>query len=162
MTTSDERAKLIARYAAGPERLRAALDLAPVIEALAWRPSPDEWSAHEVAVHCADSEMNAALRIRYLVGEAEPVILGYDETGWATTFGYQEHPLTVALAVVDAVRAHTLPVIKALPDAAWARRGTHTESGPYGAEDWLQIYAAHLEEHAEQIERALARWPGAR
>ncbi|MDA1002217.1 MAG: DinB family protein [Chloroflexi bacterium] len=162
MTAAAERATLIASYAAGPARLRAALDNAPVIEALAWRPAPDEWSAHEIAVHCADSEMNAALRIRYLVAEREPVIQGYDETGWAAAMDYQAHPLTVALAVVDAVRAHTVPVIRALPEAAWARRGTHTESGTYGAEDWLRIYAAHLEEHAAQIERALARWPGAR
>ncbi|MEX2228949.1 MAG: DinB family protein [Dehalococcoidia bacterium] len=158
--TASERDALMLRYAAGPERLRASLDTAPAIAALAWRPAPDEWSAHEVAIHCADSEMNAALRIRYLVAEREPVIQGYDEFGWASALDYGHHPLTAALVVVDAVRAHTLPLIRALPEAAWSRRGTHTESGAYSAEDWLRIYAAHLEEHAAQIERALERWPG--
>src|SRR2546428_751802 len=34
--------------------------------ALQWRPKPGEWSAHEVVVHCADSETNSFVRIRFL------------------------------------------------------------------------------------------------
>ena len=45
-----------------------------------------------------------------------------------------------------------------LPEAAWQRAGRHTESGPYSAEDWLRIYAEHLEGHAQQIEANLAAW----
>jgi hypothetical protein len=47
-----ERRSLIDNYAAGPARLRAAIAAVPA-EALTWRPAPREWSAHEVAVHCA-------------------------------------------------------------------------------------------------------------
>lgn len=36
--------------------------------------------------------------------------------------------------------------------------GQHSESGRYGAEDWLKTYAEHLEGHARQIERNLAAW----
>jgi hypothetical protein len=43
-------------------------------------------------------------------------------------------------------------------EADWAKAGRHTESGPYGAEDWLRIYAAHLDGHARQIERNLDAW----
>ena len=39
-------------------------------------------------------------------------------------------------------------------DADFARTGTHAESGPYGVEDWLRIYARHAHEHADQIRRA--------
>ncbi len=62
--TGAEREALIERYARGVDRLRAALAKVPV-EALQWRPAPNRWSAHEVVVHCSDSEANAALRIRY-------------------------------------------------------------------------------------------------
>ena len=41
---------------------------------------------------------------------------------------------------------------------AWAREGTHTESGRYTAEHWLKTYAEHLEIHARQIERNLEAW----
>src|SRR5262245_54782519 len=60
--TPTERASLIERYANGPKRLREALQAVPT-DAMQWRPKPGEWSAHEVVVHCADSETQAASRI---------------------------------------------------------------------------------------------------
>jgi hypothetical protein len=152
-----EREALIDRYAAGPARLRAAFAAVPE-PVRQWRPSPGDWSAHEVVCHCADSESNAALRIRYLVAEREPLIVGYDQEAWARVFDYHARPVDTALATVDAVRANTVPLLWALPDEAWRREGRHTESGRYTAEDWLAIYAEHLEGHARQIEGNLAAW----
>jgi len=152
-----ERERLIQRYADGPARLKGALVQVPE-EARTWRPAPGEWSAHEIACHCADSETNAAARIRYLLSETEPVILGYDENAWAVTFDYHGHPIEPALAVVEAVRANTVALLRRVPDTAWTREGRHTESGRYTAEDWLRIYAAHLEDHSRQIENTLAAW----
>jgi hypothetical protein len=155
--TPAEREKLIRQYADGPRRLREALAKVPEA-ARAWRPAPGEWSAHEVVCHCADSETNAYARIRYVVGEKEPVIQGYDQEAWARTFDYHALPLEAALATVDAVRATTAALLRTFTDADWAKKGTHTESGPYGAEPWLTIYADHLENHARQIENNLAAW----
>jgi hypothetical protein len=156
-----ERQTLIRRYAEGPPRLRAALAAVPQ-EALQWRPKPGEWSAHEVVVHCADSETNAAARIRYLAAEADPVILGYDEAEWARRFDYHKHPLEPALTLVEAVRANTAALLVRMPEEAWQRVGRHTESGRYAAEDWLTIYAEHLEGHARQIEANVTAWRAAR
>ena len=152
-----EREALIQRYADGPARLKSALATVPA-EALQWRPEPGEWSAHEVVVHCADSETNAAARIRYLAAEADPVILGYDEAEWARRFDYHDHPLEPALALVEAVRANTVALIRRMGEEAWQRVGRHSKSGRYSAEDWLKIYAEHLEGHARQIEANVAAW----
>lgn len=38
--------------------------------------------------------------------------------------------------------------------ADWSRTGTHTESGAYSVKTWLELYAAHCHEHAEQIRAA--------
>ena len=152
-----ERNGLIDRYAEGPSRLKAALAKVPA-EALQWRPKPGEWSAHEVVVHCADSETNATARIRYLAAEADPVIQGYNEAEWARRFDYHSHPIGPALAVVEAVRANTVALLRRLPEDAWQRVGRHTESGTYSAEDWLKIYAEHLEIHSRQIEDNMAAW----
>ena len=152
-----KREALIRQFADGPARLRAALATVPAA-ALKWRPAPKEWSAHEVVIHCADSETNSFGRIRFLVAEPAPTIQGYDQDKWATTFGYRDLPLEPALAVVDAVRASTTALIRGLPDSTWTRTGRHTESGAYSAEDWLTIYADHLEGHARQIENNVAQW----
>lgn len=158
--TPEERDRLIQRCAEGPAKLRAALAGAPR-EAMQWRPAPGEFSIHETVCHCADSETNAAARIRYLVAEEKPVILGYDPDNWAAAFDYHHHPLEAALAAVDAVRANTVPLLRRLPDGAWDKVATHTESGRYTGADWLRIYAAHLEEHVEQVNRTLAAWRAA-
>jgi hypothetical protein len=152
-----EREALIEQYTRGPERIREALAKVPK-PALSWRPAAGKWSVHEVVVHCADSETNAALRIRYLIAEREPLIVGYDQDAWARVFDYQAQPLEDSLAATIAARGRTVPLLRRLTDAEWSKEGRHTESGRYTAEDWLRIYAAHLEGHAKQIERNLEAW----
>lgn len=154
---ASEREALIQRYEQGPTRLRHAFAQVPQ-EARKWRPAPGKWSAQEIVCHCADAEVNAAARIRYLVAEEKPTILGYDQDRWARTFDYHSARVEQALATVDAVRAHTTNLLRRLPETSWSAVGTHTESGPYGAMDWLRIYAEHLEKHSRQIERNLAQW----
>lgn len=155
--TPQQREALVEQYARGPERVREALSKVPS-EALQWKPAPDRWSVHEVVVHCADSESNAALRLRYLLAEKEPLIVGYDQDEWARLFDYHAQPLEVSLAVAAAARERTVPLLRRMGEADWKKAGRHTESGPYTAEDWLRVYAAHLEGHARQIEGNLAAW----
>jgi len=97
----------------------------------------------------------------YLLAETDPVIQGYDQEEWARRFDYHGQPLDPALAVVEAVRANTVALLRRLPEAAWVREGRHTESGRYTAEDWLAIYADHLEGHARQIETNVELWQAA-
>lgn len=157
--TLSERDDCIRRYEAGAGLLTTALAAVPP-EAVRWRPAPGKWSAHEVIIHCADSETNSHMRIRYLIGESSPTIAGYDQDRWATSMDYLAHPIAPALATIAAVRANTVPLLRRLTDAQWARSGRHTESGPFGAEDWLRVYAEHLEIHAAQLGRIVTAWKG--
>ena len=126
--THAERDRLIQQYAEGPALLRAAWMRVPA-EARQWRPAPGRWSAHEVVVHCADSECNAVGRIRYLLAEPDPLVLGYDQDRWATVLDYHALPVEPALPAVEAVRANTLPLLVRLTDDELARMGRHTEVG---------------------------------
>lgn len=155
--TPAERNACIERYANGPAQLEAAFARIPV-EARQWRPAPGKWSAHEIIVHCADSEANAHMRIRFLVSEKGPLIVGYDQDRWASDQDYHAHPLDLAFATIRAVRANTVPLLRRLTEAQWAKVGRHTESGAYGAEDWLRTYAEHLEVHTRQLERNIKAW----
>ena len=155
--TAAEREERIVLYERGPVRLRHALAVVPDA-AVRWRPGHGRWSAHEVVCHCADSELNGAARIRFLVAEKEPVLVGYDQDEWARRFDYHALPLEPALRTVEAVRASTTLLLRTLPEEAWRKEGRHSESGRYTAEDWLRVYSDHLEKHARQIERNLAAW----
>ncbi len=159
--TPEAREALIVEYEKGAVMLRTAWEDVPE-DAEKWRPAPDKWSAHEVVIHCADSETYAATRLRLLVAEAEPVIVGYNQDAWAKIFNYHAQSTDRALRTLDAVRTATLPILRSLTEADWAKEGRHTESGPYNVGDWLKSYGPHLSNHAKQISRNLAAYAASR
>jgi hypothetical protein len=150
------RAELIAQYRDGvavvESAVAAALALGP--DAIDRCPAPDEWSPRQVVHHLADSETMSATRIRRLVADDEPVLIqGYDEPVWAGRLHY-DRPIEGSLALLRAVREATADLLDRMTEADWARTGTHSDTGPYSAERWLEIYAAHAHDHADQIRRA--------
>jgi hypothetical protein len=152
--TPQQREALLLEYEKGAVTIRNAWETVPE-DAEKWRPGPDKWSAHEVIIHCADSETYAATRIRLLVAEKEPLIVGYDQAAWAKIFNYHAQSTDRALRTIDAVHTATLPLLRSLTEADWAKEGRHTENGPYTASDWLKSYGEHLANHAKQIARNL-------
>ncbi|MGC4106528.1 MAG: DinB family protein [Thermomicrobiales bacterium] len=154
---ANERAEAIARYRHGPAALRAAYAASPA-ETRQWRPAPDAWSIHEIIVHCADSEANAYTRIRMLMAEENPTIVGYDQDAWAGRFDYHARPVETAFSVIESVHAHTAELLPTFSEDDWTRTGTHSERGSYSAEDWLRDYSEHLFVHVDQIEANVASW----
>lgn len=153
--TTGERQELIARYAAGYDEVVSALEgFTPAL--LTEHPLPGKWSAAEIVQHLADSEMTSAIRLRLLLVEDEPVIRGYDEALFATRLFYNERDIAPALDAFRAARATTLQLLERMTAEDWQRTGTHSESGPYGTEKWLRLYAAHAHGHADQIRRLRA------
>jgi hypothetical protein len=150
----NRRAELIAQYEDGYQTIVNALEGITDAEMDA-RPAPNEWSAREVVHHLGDSEMTSAIRLRLLVAAEGPVILGYDEAEFARRLHY-DRPITASLEAFKAARRSTAEILHRMTDAEWAREGTHTDTGRYTAEDWLEIYAAHAVEHAAQIRAARA------
>ena len=152
----DERRELIDRYRTGTDDVRDAVEGITDEELDRQPANPDDWTARAVAHHLADSEAMAYIRLRRLIADDEPEIQGYDEPEWARRLRY-DRPIASSLGVLAAVRAASLELLELLDDAQWARTGRHSESGSYGVEDWLRIYAAHAHEHADQIRAARRR-----
>jgi hypothetical protein len=147
-----DRTELLDRYRGGYAAVEAAL--AEITEEELDRPGLDGgWSARQVAHHLADSEATAFVRLRRLIAEDEPTIVGYDEPEYARRLHY-DRPIGSSLAVLRAVRLASLELLESLTPAEWDRAGTHTESGPYSVDDWLEIYATHSHDHAAQIREA--------
>ncbi len=147
-----ERHELVDRYRTGFAAVERAVE--GITDDELDRPGPDGgWSARQVAHHLADSEARAYVRLRRLIAEEQPVILGYDEPEYARRLHY-ERPIGSSLDVLRAVRAASLELLESLTADEWDRRGTHSESGPYSVDDWLGIYASHSHDHAAQIRAA--------
>ena len=146
----EKRNDLIRRYAAGFEAVEKALQgFAP--EMLTARLFAGKWSAAEIVQHLADSEMTSALRLRKLMAEDFPVIYGYDQDAYAVRMYYNEREIGPALDAFRGARATSLQILERLSTEDWQREGWHTEHGRYTIETWLEIYAAHAHNHAEQI-----------
>jgi hypothetical protein len=148
------RQHLIARYKDGYRTVTAALDGATEAE-LDARPAPGKWSAREIVHHLADSEMTSAIRLRLLLAEDNAQIRAYDQELFARTL-YYDRPIVTSLQAFQAARASTGELLDRLTEARWAKTGTHPEHGRYGVERWLEVYAVHAHNHADQITRARA------
>lgn len=146
------RAALIERYKDGYRAVVQALEGAGDDE-LDRRPGPGKWTAREIVHHLGDSEMTSAIRLRLLLAADRPVIAAYDEKEFARRLHY-DRPIAAALDAFGAARRTTGELLDRMSEADWAREGTHPEHGRYTAERWLEIYAAHAHNHADQIRRA--------
>ncbi|MGB3327734.1 MAG: DinB family protein [Thermomicrobiales bacterium] len=153
--TPEERIQAIERYRTGPAALRDAYEATPPAVRTV-RPDPGAWSVHEIVIHCADSEANAYTRIRMLMAEEHPLIVGYDQDAWVERFDYHARPIESAFAVIDSVHAHTVELLATFTDEDWQRTGVHSERESYSAEDWLRDYSAHLHDHVDQIQANIA------
>jgi hypothetical protein len=147
----DDRAVLVERYKGGVPAVEAAL--AGATDDELDRLPDGEWSARMVVHHLADSETNSYLRLRKLLAEDSPQIQGYDESEYARLLHY-DRPIETSLEVFRAVRASSGELLDRLDPGDWERTGTHSESGEYTLNDWLEIYVDHGETHAAQIARA--------
>ncbi len=155
---SKERKLKIKRYAQGYQLLWEALKDIPR-KSWKFKPAPSEWSIHEIIVHMADSETNAALRARLLAAEPGRAVMAYDQDKWALNLNYHEQDVDDALKLIKFIRKFTAEWLKTLDEAVFANTVTHAEyDQPYSFEMWLSIYPEHIPGHIEQINNIYALW----
>ena len=154
----NERNEKIELYGRGFDLLKATLAEVPV-EAMKWKPEPMEWSVHEIIIHIADSESNAALRARKLIVEPGGTLMGYDQAQWADVLNYHDHNLEDALEVTRLARKTTYELLKRQPEEVFTHAIVHPEmSEPYTFDKWVDIYSRHIPGHIEQIQNNVKLW----
>ncbi len=155
--TFEERTQKLESYGCAHQDIVNALNQFPP-EAWDFRPAPGEWSIHEVIVHLADSEINAAARIRQCIADPGNPILGYKQATWATEMRYQEQSTADALELFKALRGNTYQLLKATPEASWANTVLHPERGALTLDDLLIMYERHVWNHIEQMRNDYLAW----
>ncbi len=155
---TEERREKIELYGLGFSLLKAALAEVPA-EAMKFKPGPTDWSVHEVVIHIADSESNAALRARKLIVEPGGILMGYDQAQWADVLNYHDHNLEDALEVTRLARKTTYELIKRQPEEVFTHAIVHPEMNePYTFDKWIDIYSRHIPGHIEQIQNNVKLW----
>lgn len=154
-----ERNEKIELYGRGFDLLKAALKEVPQ-EAMRFKPEPKEWSVHEIIIHIADSETNAALRARKLIVEPGSPLMAYDQDKWAVELNYHEQDFEDALEATRIARKTTYKLLKAVSEEIfnmhWLK---HPEfEDPYTFDRWIDIYSRHIPGHVEQIQNNMIAW----
>lgn len=152
-----ERQARIESYGRAAAELDAALNELP--RAMwAYRPAPDQWTVHEIAVHLVDSEANSYVRCRRFLAEPGSALMAYDEMAWARRLDYHAQSVDAAVALFRLLRRNTYHLIRDLPAEAWAHTAQHPENGAMTLDDWLDVYERHVREHIAQMRAARAAW----
>lgn len=155
---SHERDEKIDLYGRGYDLLLETLQGIPP-EIWKFKPEPTEWSVHEILVHLADSESNAALRARKLIVEPGGTLMGYDQDKWTSELDYHEQSYEDALEIVRLVRKTTYALLKKQSEDVFDHWVKHPEyDEPYTFEQWINIYSAHIPGHIEQIQNNYKIW----
>lgn len=147
---------LIDRYAEGPTLLGNAVQGLTRDDLTAF-PVPGAWSIHQVIVHVLDSDLIATDRMRRVVAEELPLLIGYDETRAAAALFYHDEPLEEVLELFARNRARTARVLRKLPDAAFDRAGIHNERGRVTLRDLVETYVEHVDHHLRFVAEKRAR-----
>jgi DinB superfamily len=141
---------LIESYLASLPRLRRAVaDLGP--EQIKARPVAGKWSTLEVVCHLVDSEQAWCHRMKRVIVEDRPLLIGYDETRFTGALGYQDRDLDEELDLLDATRGQMAQILRRLPGSAWLREGVHSERGLITLEAMVQAETDHIPHHIRHI-----------
>jgi uncharacterized damage-inducible protein DinB len=143
-------APLIEKYLAGVETLRQAV-AGMTREQLQARPVPGKWSTQEVVCHLADFEPILSDRMKRVIAEERPQLIGADENRFAAALAYQERDVGEELAIINQTRRQLVRILRRLPDEALSRVGVHNERGPMTLEKLLNSAINHIPHHVKFI-----------
>ena len=131
--------------ACGPRLRQAVAGLSP--EDLTARPGPGDWSILELVIHLTDSDSIAIDRMKRMLIEDNPPLLYADETAYVRLLASHEQSLEDALILFEVGRRQFGRVLRALPDEAFDRRGTHNRRGVLTVGGSVKDYIDHVDHH---------------
>ena len=143
-------AQLIDNYLAGPQTLRQAVTGMNRKQLVA-RPVAGKWSTLEVVCHLADFDPILADRMKRVIAEDNPTLLGADERHFATALAYHDRDLDEELTIIERTRSQMARILRTLPPEALNRVGTHNERGPRTLEQLLTTATNHIPHHVQFI-----------
>jgi uncharacterized damage-inducible protein DinB len=141
---------LIDAYLAGAQTLRQAV-AGMSREQVVARPVAGKWSTLEVVCHLADFDPILADRMKRVIAEDRPTLVGADENRFAAALAYHARDMDEELTIIDRTRSQLARILRTLPDEALARVGVHNERGPRTLEQLLTTATNHIPHHVKFI-----------
>ena len=115
--------------------------------------APGKWSVRDVLQHLADSEIVWGCRMRMVIAQDRPPLVGYDQDLWASRLDYAGADATQALDVFRVLRRANLEILQRLTPTDRQRVGVHAERGEQALEHMIRLQAGHDLLHINQLQR---------
>ncbi len=138
------------RFEQGAMLPRQAIDGLSRADLLAF-PVPGTWSIQQVVLHLMDSDLIGTERMKRVIAEERPLLLGYNETLFTKNLFYEQMDAGLACEIFESNRMMTAHLLRSLPGDAWERSGIHSERGIETLEHLVRGYADHLDHHLKFI-----------
>jgi hypothetical protein len=123
--------------------------------ALRARPFEGKWTPNEIIGHLVDSEWVYGYRLRLILCEDNPPILGMNQDLWVAGQRHNEREPSELVDMFRAMRQFTLALWNGMSPADLQRTGRHNERGPESLGVMLRMMAGHDLSHLEQFSRYL-------
>jgi hypothetical protein len=136
----------IDQFEAGGAKVKAAIAGLSSEELQAF-PVPGTWSIQQIVIHLQDADAVAVDRMKRIIAEENPLLIGFDENLYTRNLFYPEQSATDAAELLDLTRKQFARILKRLPDSAWTRTGVHNQRGMLTLCGMLEMYVKHLEHH---------------
>lgn len=120
------------------------------------RPFAGKWTPTEIIGHLCDSEWVYGYRIRLILSEDRPKILGMDQELWVIAQKYNERDPKELAEQFAVMRGFNLHVWRNLSESDKARMGFHNERGGESLGLMLRMEAGHDLSHIDQLTRYIA------
>jgi DinB superfamily len=117
------------------------------------RPFEGKWTPNEVIGHLADSEWVYGYRLRLILCEDNPTILGMNQDLWVAGQRHNEREPSELVDMFRTMRQFNLALWKRMSPADLKRTGQHNERGPESLGVMLRMLAGHDLSHLDQITR---------
>ena len=145
-TTSKRHAANIARFRKGASKLRASV-VGLSKKQLHTRCAPGAWSIHEIVVHMVDTDLAARHRMRQIVAEDSPLLMGYDHNALIERLDSKVIETAQLLDLFELHREITVAWLESLPTKAFDRAGIHSKYGKLTLGEVVSMYAGHVDHH---------------
>ncbi len=147
------------RLERGPAEVRAALSGVGAEELAYNEPKPGGWSTQQIISHLVDCEIVFSTRFRLMLAQDDPALPAFDQNLWAERLQAGREANNM-LATFELLRRQNLGLLRAAAPAALDRGGLHPEYGRFSIREQVIHIAEHDSNHAAQIRRVRAAWPG--
>jgi uncharacterized damage-inducible protein DinB len=144
--------QVIEHYIQGADVLAQAIRGLTAAERNAF-PVPGTWSIQQIVMHMMDSDLIAADRMKRVIAEDRPTLIGYNETLFAKNLPYDELDAEAACDIFAKNRRLTGEILKRQPNAAFERTGLHNETGEITLAYLVKTYAGHLDHHMQFVKK---------